>query len=969
MRSAPGFRSLKSCVFVLVLLLMPALASAQSAITGLVRDTSGAVLPGVTVEAASPVLIEKARAAVTDEQGRFTIVDLRPGTYTVTVALAGFNTFKTEGLELPANFTATVNAELRVGAIEESVTVTSAAPVVDVQSTQRTQVLNRDMLDAVPTARNYSGLAALMPGVRQSASDVGGSQQMEQIYMTSHGSRQTDTTVQVDGMMLNSLMNNGQVQSYFSDAANAEVSFQTSGVGADVSTGGVRINMIPKEGGNRISGSAFIGGTNGSWQSNNIDDELRSRNLLSGDRVNRITDFNFAVGGPIMRDRLWFFTTWRRIATDEVVADNFYANGDPGIEDQWVQNQLVRLTWQVNQKNKISAYNDRYPKFKGHEMGARTDPATASQRRDPEHALYYTGQIKWTSTITPRLLLESGYSTNIENLLISNQPGIKKERGTPEWYTTVRHNDIILGTNTVSGSAENGIYPARHVFSSIASYVTGSHSLRTGVQWSFGDYRTSYDINADLVQQYQNGVPSVVTVYNTPVYGKERLNADMGIFAQDSWTLKRMTIGAGVRFDYLNAEIQEQGVGAGRFAPAREFAKVPDMPNWFNVAPRLGIAYDLFGNARTALKGSVNKYMAGQTTGFPARYNPLALQTEQRSWTDTNGDDIAQDSEIGPSQNARFGQAVTTVRPGDDLQREYDWVYNAGVQHQLMPGLAMNANWFRRGTYNLRRTDNQLVGLGDYTPVAVVNPLDGEVFTLYNLNPNKFQQVDEVDVNSTDSDLRRRTYTGYEFGFNGRVGPASFFGGWTSYRTINVECDNVSDPNTFRFCDQRELDMPWRNDLKVAGSYMLPLKIQLNAAIQSYAGNELRVDWQITRTTRYAANCPGPCRPGELVIPNLTRAALDIPQGSNLAAWNAANISPRLIAPGTKYLTRHNQVDLGVRKVFQVGRYQFSAQADVFNATNSNRVNGETQTFGANLGRPTSILQPRMLRLAGQMRF
>jgi hypothetical protein len=163
--------------------------------------------------------------------------------------------------------------------------------------------------------------------------------------------------------------------------------------------------------------------------------------------------------------------------------------------------------------------------------------------------------------------------------------------------------------------------------------------------------------------------------------------------------------------------------------------------------------------------------------------------------------------------------------------------------------------------------------------------------------------------------------------------------------------------------------MPWRNDLKLAGSYLLPLGIQLNAAVQSYAGNELRVDWQITRTTRYAANCIGPCRPGELVIPNLTVGSLVIPQGATLAAWNAASISPRLIAPGTKYLTRHNQVDLGVRKVFQTGRYQWSAQADVFNATNSSRVNTETQTFGPNLGRPTAILQPRMLRLAAQMRF
>ncbi len=224
----------------LLLLCTSATASAQSAISGLVRDATGAVLPGVTVEASSPVLIEKIRTVITDDQGRYTIVDLRPGTYTITFALAGFNALRREGVDLPGNFTATVNANLRIGALEESVTVTGAAPLVDVQSTQRTHVINREQLDAIPTARNYSGMAALLPGVRMTNTDVGGNQQIEQIYMITHGSRLTDTTLQVDGMQINSLMADGQVQAYFSDAANAEVTYQTSGLGADVSAGGVR---------------------------------------------------------------------------------------------------------------------------------------------------------------------------------------------------------------------------------------------------------------------------------------------------------------------------------------------------------------------------------------------------------------------------------------------------------------------------------------------------------------------------------------------------------------------------------------------------------------------------------------------------------------------------------------------------------------------------------------------------------
>ncbi|MGE3507373.1 MAG: carboxypeptidase regulatory-like domain-containing protein, partial [Vicinamibacterales bacterium] len=363
--------ALRGCGLALLFLLVASTDTfAQSAISGLVRDTSGAVMPGVTVEAASPVLIEKVRTVVTDEQGRYTIVDLRPGTYAVTFTLEGFNTYKQEALELPANFTATVNAELRVGALEESVTVTGAAPLVDVQNTQRTFQISREQLDSIPTARNYSGTAALLPGIRMTNTDVGGNQQIEQIYMITHGSRRTDTSLQVDGMSINSLMNDGEVQAYFSDAANAEVSYQTSGLGAEVATGGVRINMIPKEGGNRYSGSLFFGGSSGKWQSDNVTDDLRQRGLRAGNRVDLIQDFNVGLGGPLVRDRLWAFATWRRIATNDFVANTQFRDGSQGKQEQWVQNQMVRLTWQVTPRNKFTVYHDRYPKFKSYEMGA-----------------------------------------------------------------------------------------------------------------------------------------------------------------------------------------------------------------------------------------------------------------------------------------------------------------------------------------------------------------------------------------------------------------------------------------------------------------------------------------------------------------------------------------------------------------------------------------------------------------------
>jgi hypothetical protein len=965
---------------VAIVLLVPAFATAQSAITGLVRDATQAVLPGVTVEASSPVLIEKVRTAVTDAQGRYTIVDLRPGIYTVTISLTGFNSFRSEGLELPANFTATVNADLRVGSVQESVVVTGATPVVDVQGTQRTQVVSREMLDSLPTARNYAGLAALMPGVRMTNTDVGGNQQMEQIYMVTHGARLTDVTVQVDGMSLNSLLSDNQVQAYFSDAANAEVTYQTSGLGAEVSGGGVRINMIPKEGGNRFSGSAFVGGSDGGWQSDNVTEELKARNLRAGNRIAHIYDINFGLGGPIRRDSLWFFGTWRKISTNDLVANAFYSDGRPAEQEQGIQNQMVRLTWQMSPKNKLTAYHDRYPKYKLHELGAFTDPETAAYRRDQDRALYATGQVKFTSAVTNRLLIESGFSTNIEYVTILYQPGIAQERFTPSWYNTIGKYDIIT-TRSWNGVAAPtyGLLPAKYVATASATYVTGSHSLKAGMQWGFGKYRIDRDINGDLVQLYQNGVPSFVSVQNTPVNSHETQNADLGLFVQDSWTRDRLTLNMGVRFEYFNVAIAKQDVAAGRFVPERHFAEVPNIPNWFDIAPRFGVSYDLFGNAKTALKATVNKYMAGQGVGFAQRYNPLQLQTDTRTWTD-NGDDIAQDIEIGPSNNRSFGLPILVRRPGDDLGREYDMEYTAGIQHELVRGVSVNAAFYRRSTYNMTKTTPTQFTPSDYTIVNIVNPLDGSSIPIYNIDPLKRGLLERVDNNVTDADDRSLSYNGFEIGASGRFRKAAFFGGWTFDRRVLRHCDEIENwgnlqgspspasPSTlypagltnqnqpksdYHYCDQSTLDIPFLHEFKLSGSYYLPWDIQVNAAFQSYPGVQLPTRWTLSNATRYPADCQGPCTPGGLVIPNLTLARYDV------------DLTP----PGTDYYERHNQLDIGVRKLFRVNRYQFSGQLDLFNALNSSYVKSQITTLGASLGTPTAILQPRLMRLALQMRF
>jgi hypothetical protein len=981
------------------LVLVPVAASAQSAFSGLVRDTSGAVLPGVTVEASSPVLIERTRTTVTDETGRYTITDLRPGTYKLTFTLTGFSSLVRDGVELAGNTTSPINAELRVGALEESVTVSGQSPLVDVQNAQRTQVVERDVIDALPTTRNMQSVGSIVPGVKLSRPDVGGSQGMEQTYMRTHGADDRHTSMQVDGMTVNSSMGDGNIQAYNDDALAQQVVFQTSGMPAEVAAGGVRVNLIPKDGGNTIKGGGFFGGTASGWQANNLTSDLIARGFKFRNFVDHVQDFNFNMGGPILKDRLWFFSTVRHVSVDEGVGNSFYPAdyldiqgiqhkaGDPSIQHQYVRDGLIRLTYQANSKTKISSYFERIWKHKDPELLSGYNPITASDIRDPHHAFYYVGQAKLTSTLTNRLLLEAGFSTNIERLSQRYQAAIEaiaQQPFSPAWYQNVTHSASNGNIWGAAPGGSTGTYPDRRVLSAALSYVTGSHSLKTGAQWSFGVDGNSQIRTGDLVQNYLDApgqsctegvvgscVPNTVTVYNTPARYFEYVNYDLGLYAQDTWTMRRLTVSPGVRFDKFNAESQGGCRDAGRFEPAFCIDKVPNQPNWNNISPRMAVVYDLFGNAKTALKGSVSKYMLPWAGGWAKRYDPFTAVSDTRNWKDLNGDDIAQDNEIGASSNSNFG--VSTGRsPDPNLSREYNVETAFGVQHQLLPGLAIFGGYFHRHFYNQEAQRNPLLTSADWTPFQVANPLgNGEMITLFNLNPAKAGQYASqlIDVNS---DVNRTIYDGFEVSFTARLPRhAIVFGGWNNDRLITITCDQY-DPNKLRFCDQTGKTFqeygktsmpPFRNDFKLSASYPLAWGVEVSGVFMSYAGKgnsytaqdpSLGVYWSVPASS----------------FPNGQRTRV-VTSAPILLAAGAQTQAPgvNLIAPNTKFEDRWNQLDLSAKRTFRFGKKEVQGQFAVFNVMNGNVVLQEVQTYGASLGQPQNFLQARMMRLALLINF
>jgi len=413
------------------LMLVPAAAMAQGALAGQVTDNTGGVLPGVTVEASSPALIEGSRVVVTDGTGQYTIIDLRPGTYALTFTLPGFGTQVRDELVLAADTTMAIDVSMSVGAVEESVTVSGESPVVDIQQAERTEVLTRETLEAIPTGNSLYSFGTLVPGIRTSLPDIGGARAMEQVLMYGNGAGGKDTTVLVDGMQVNSIIGDGAYQMYFNPQMNAETSFTTSGAGADTQRGGIRVNMVPKDGGNQFSGTGFFGGSHRDWQAdvwNPRFGELGVQSRAQGDardgtpRIDRVYDLNASLGGPIIQDKLWFFGSIRDWSTDLVVLNSFYRDGSPGLDDNRLTSGLMRLTYQATPRNKFSAYIDRIRKVRNHEHGEGDDIETAAQFRRP--VLYYTGGTKWTGTLSNRVLAEVGFSINGEVFPRDYQAGI-----------------------------------------------------------------------------------------------------------------------------------------------------------------------------------------------------------------------------------------------------------------------------------------------------------------------------------------------------------------------------------------------------------------------------------------------------------------------------------------------------------------------------------------------------------------
>ena len=876
-----------------------------------------------------------------------------------------------------------MNPELCLESVQETVTVVGGAPIVDVRNVAAQTVLSRQLVDTLPGNRTHPAYAAVTLGARSvGVYDVGGTKGETGAGISIHGSRSTDGKLTIDGMSFQHVDQQfgGGTRAYMvNQVMMQEVTLSGGSAGAEWETGGVHVNYIPKDGGNTFSFNALGNFTNGSLQSTNLDDRMRARGVRSAPEVKSIHDVNVGAGGRIVQDRVWFYSGFRHWFSQEYLPDTYFNRlqgslfyepdfSRPGFNRIGGWDVSGRLTWQAASTHRIAMYGSRQ------DTGSLGSGMSAA--RPPEAATYsdyrpqYLVQASWNHPATSRLLFEAG-ATHIANN-VNVLPG--------DYFARANLGVIAPETLSITDSGlgitygNNPDWRRRHApqtnsrFS--VAYVTGRHAFKTGVFFTKGSNSVN-NFGPEITYTFRNTVPISLTETAFPRPDKVDITL-AGLYTQEQWTINRLTLNLGLRFDYLNASVDDVQLPGGRFLAPATLPAVDKVPDWKDLSPRFGVSYDPFGNGKTAIKGAIGKYVGSHGPDLALASSPSGSFSARttRTWADTNGNYVpdcdlqnrAANGECGAFQNARFGTIVSTRRYAEDVltgwgARDYSWQAQLSAQHELRPGMAVNAGYYRTWFANFSATDNLAVTPADYTPYCITAPIDprlpggggNQLCGLYDITPALFGRVDEIITQASPYGKQKETFSGIDVGMTMRFGNGGQVGGGISVgRTVNDTCFVVDSPQQARpgYC---RVALPWwdgQGQLKFNAIYPLPWwRLQTSVTYQNLAG--------VPHSANYVAT-------NAEVLPSL---------GRNLASGANGTVTVPILPPNTSFEDRLQQLDVRLARIFTFGGMRVQGMFDVYNLLNSNTVVGTNPAWGINWLRPTEVLGPRLFKFQAQLDF
>lgn len=892
-------------------------------ITGVVTDQQNAVLPGVTVTLQSPALITPQTTA-TNERGAYTFIALPPGRYTVRFELQGFSAVERGDIPVNIAVVSTVNQSLQVAQVSETVTVSGEAPAVDVKSTSKGTNFGRDLLESIPQAREIWSTVEQVPGSTMSKFNVGGSESAQQSSMQIHGSAPGQQEYAINGLKLNWPGGNGGATAFYFDYDTfAEVNVLTNGAPAEVGTGGVYMNTVTRSGGNRLTGGSSIFWEDNSFQGSNINDALRAQGAKNGNPINFIYDFNGNAGGPIKKGKMWFFSSYRRFDINTQVLGITRPDGSPAADVNHQTNAIGKVTTQINSRNKFSGeinfnYQNRFFRRPTSDL---VEEKASWRQIEPA----YIAQFQWTSVLSDKLFLDLRYGYLHLIFPLHYQPDVGP--------TDFARQDIIRRTLTGAAIYDFENLATRQQVNASTSYFVdnwgGSHSFKTGLEYGRAFNQNSFAANGNYVLRFFDGAPFEVQTYNTPDKSKNFIDT-VALYGQDSWAVNdRLTINYGGRFERLVGFAPGQSRPGNDFFPAETFARIDDIPRWQNGMWRVGASYDLFGNGRTAVKAYSGRFMVQEGTRLVQQVNPNDLGGDFRSWTDSDGDGVAQLSELGPPTRP-FGGRVNRI--DKNLKQPFSDEYDVGVEHQLLENLSVGVTYYRRNNRRRFSGVNLAVPPSAYTAVQVAGPA-GPV-TVFNQDRATLGLADRLITNVAGLE---DTYNGVEFTATKRMANRwQLVAGLTVGRDKGVFDSGLNDDfnnpnlNINRNGSIIGQDSTWIG--KLIGTYVLPR------------------DFTVSTNLRYFT--------GQPVVPQITVRGL-----------NQGTVGVRSQPVGAVRLDNVTLWDLRGSKVFTIGRYRLEAIVDAFNLLNQSAKTVINTNVGPLFGNPIAILPPRVARLGLTFRF
>lgn len=893
----------------------------RAGIEGKVTDESGAVMPGVSVTISSTALISGTRDTVTGADGRYRFAELPAGDYAVTFTLTGFAPVK-RNVHLATGFVATLDEKLAIGGVAETVTVKAESPVVDVRTTGVATNLGKEALETLPTSRSIWQVMNMAPGLRVSGVDVGGSAAGTQQDYSNYGTSAGGNTPLLDGV--DTREDTGGSGFYYDYGAFQDVQIKAMGGDAETALPGTQFLGVIKSGSDRFHGSGLLSWETPKLQANNVTAALQERGARLGNPLLSYHDYNFDLGGPVVKRHLWFYGSYRNQRIRQGVVGYYAEPGVPGEYNVLLANTTGKLTGQLNSRHRFSGFIQSQKK----DYPERTADAYR-YKESTWHQIFKprAGKAEWSWMVSDRTFFNAflgrwEYTTD----------GLNWTEAPPAYDTATLRYSGRYNTTPYVGGRGRWQYDAS-ISHYIASGWGGSHNLKAGLDVT--DESRTYDADAksngyDYQLRLQNGAAYQIVLYNYPYHTLDKMTT-VSAFAKDEWLIgDRATLNVGARFERYHVYLPAQSKPAGQFYPAGDFPYT-DVLTWNNWAPRIGLSLPLDADKRTVLKVTYGWYNFATQATYGDTFNNNASQTSTYRWNDLNGNMLYDSGELGSFVTAT-GAKSSAINP--DLKQPKTHEVTGSVERQVAENFSARVSYVYRREVDRFQTVNVLRPYDAYTnaytttdpgPDGVIGTADdGGPVTYYDYS-SAYRGSAFIRNEDINTDGYTNSYHNIEVAAQKRLSNR-----WQLVTSFLATHRDIwrngipQDPNAANFYPKSKY---WEWGFKLSGSYLLPYDVQLAAMFTSQSG----AVW--ARDARFTAG-----------LPNLTSLILlmEDPAANRLPTQNLLNLR------------------LEKRQKTRFGTFAF--QFDLFNLTNTNVELGVTTRSGSTFGNITGIVPPRIAR-------